>query len=241
MQMSSYKRDAKGIMANLKVRQDTSVVTSKACSIVFPDKWVGTPLANIATGEDVVLVVGLFALFMDKKYMVFNAPSMFPIVATKILKTELDGVEVRAIECDAGAVVFNSLKLIRDNNLPYYLDDNIIQKGGVLPYQSKDDRLSLLQNAKALSGLGGLPDAAYASIRANHLMRDPNNYTKLTNKSPTGEYTPIAISDVANAVPNAVGKFNGSYMDDGLQSILLDEATAGNSNVDNVLLTGNKA
>lgn len=238
--MSSFTRDAEWVLSHLKTRTDTSVITGKPCSIIFPQRWVGTPLANLSTGEDVVLVVGSFMLLVEKKYTVFNAPALMPIVATKTLKDELDGVPVYIIEFDAGSVVFDSLKLIKDNNIPYYQDDNIVAKGGDVPYFSKDDRLLLTAHAKSLASLGGLPDAAYISIRTNHLMRLPNNLAKLTNKSTTGEYTAISITDVANSVPQALGKITGSYMDDGLQTVLLDETTAGNSSVDNILLAGNK-
>ena len=237
MKMSNYKRDGKAVLAGLVTMKNNSLVAKKDCFILYPVAWEGTTLVT-ASGDGGFRISGPVGIFIGKAYSTMTCMAQIGYTPESMNKVEVDGIPMVAMHFPAGCQVIDNLEVVRDGNVPYYVDHNVTAKGVSIPYMTKDDRLNLMTTTGASSGLFGLPNQAYITLRTNHYLRTPGNLSKLTNGSSSGKFVPISIMDIANAVPSNLGKLSGSYMEDGMQEILIGSNTTNNSNVDDIILLG---
>ena len=225
MKFSDLKRDRDFVLKHLVEQEDGSVYCTKPCKIYAPTKWEGTPLMNLDDGNNGRYVFALFIIVIENKYTLINAMGRMQLAMGNYLTIEMDGIECFEFYFDEGDVVIQNLGIVQDNTILYYDTETILNKGNVVPYLEYNDSLLMLSTASSIGGIG-LPNATYASIYISHCWRSIKDKTKLARQVSSGEpIIQIGFRNVMYSTAGGFGKLNGSYLDEGINSLLVNPSS----------------
>ena len=222
MKFSELTRDRDYVLKQLVEQDDDSVYCLKECKIYIPAKWENTPLLNLDSGNNERFALALFIIVIDGKYTLINATGRMQLAMSNYTTVEMDGVECFEFYFEAGDIVIQNRNIVQDNTLLYYVTEVIINKGNLVPYLEYNDALLLLSTSTSIGGIG-LPNQVYASLYISHCWRLVKDKTKLARQMSRGDkLIQIGFRNVMYSTAGTFGKFNGSYLDEGIQSALIN-------------------
>lgn len=218
LRMSELNRNASKVLKVLVEQDDDSVYTTKDCSIFIPKKWLNTKLARI---EERFYVLSILMVKVGNDYGTLNVATIIELGLTDYQTTLIDNVECIEFKYSAGEVVIKNLNAPIDNTLPYSITNIVTKKGCLIPYLSYDEFVRIPETFPKFSNLG-TSSYAYTVIYMAYVCRAVEDLRLRANLSKKNGYKNIPLSSVQLAVENTLNKFSGGYLDEGVQSALIN-------------------
>lgn len=219
MKFADLKRNKAGVLKHLKIQEDKSALAAKEMRIYIPERWVGSPLADL--DRERIYIFGLFILVVENQYTLFNGCGMFGIDPSTYQEIEMDEVKCIEFRFNAGATVFTNLNIVQTNTLPREITNFAVNVGGKIPYLTKDDFLQIPNTFGSFAGLTP-PDLALVTTLFQHVIRNTKDKRTLARHKPKdAPSTFIAFRNVALAAPDTYSKLSGSYEEEGLNDALV--------------------
>lgn len=226
MNISGLKRNPKAIHSILVHRNDGTVKVTAPCSVHIPKRYTTRELATV--GNE-VSIVGMFGIVTGNNYGVCRINAMVNIKPTSINTIIIDDTEYLEFQFEAGDTLLTNVNLVKRDTLVYRIYDEIVAKGNTPWYMSYQDLGQLFDTASSFGGANlGANHAILEMITASR-ARNPNDRTKYyrhtLNKATQLDTTPpvmIALKSVQDGATNTTAKLIGAYMDEGINSALVD-------------------
>lgn len=217
--MSKLTRAPAKVLKVLVEQEDDSVYTTKDCSVFIPAKWLNTRLASL---EEKFYILSIFMIKVGDDYGTINVAGTIELGVTEYQTTVIDGVDCIEFLYGAGEIVIKNLNSPIDNTLPYYITNTINKRGIAVPYLSYDEFVRIPETFPKFSNLS-IPNYAYSNIYMCYVCRAQDDLRLRANLSKNGNYVNIPLSSVQLAVENTLNKFSGGYLDEGIQSALMNQ------------------
>lgn len=230
METIPFVRNAEKVKAACKEGNDGSIIAVKPTKIYVPERFVEKQLVIVGAET---FIVGIFAQVVeDKYYAVFLGAAMFHVEPTSIATVKFNGDSYLELSFDPGARILVSQEVVQDRLITYRIYDEIISKGHMPWYMGYDDRIQLLFTADRLAGVGMLANHAMLELNAAAISRAPaninqyfrhavENYEEVDHQLPTT----IPLMSVSHGTTNTVSRIMGSYLEQGLNSSLINPST----------------
>lgn len=225
MPFSTLTRNKDVILNALYQTPSGSLLAKEDLKIVFPVRFEE---ANLATIENNVYVLGIFAIIVGNQYAVNNTPARIRLQPTEIEKEKYQENDYYVLSFDKGATVCENINVVQENTLGYYIYNYFIALGKVPWYMSALDMLRLFD------GMGEYTKTTYGASHAvtemivSMIMRgnqDIQQYWRQTIESEQDLYNNlpdfIPLRNVPFGARNTTAKLMGAYFDEGLNSALL--------------------
>lgn len=229
MEFSKLVRDQDKIHAVLKELPDERLVALKPISLYIPARFAERGLAQIGIETH---ICGIILYVVEEKYYaisLFNA--MVRTEPTSTVRTTIDGEEFYKFSYSAGATVFSSLQLVKNDTLVYRIYHELFS--GHMPlFINYDDSGKVFDTARKHGGanIGGQHEIT--ELLVSMVSRDPNNRHRyyrqaIKTRADMGKLKPVVISmrNVFYGATNTTNKLAGSYFHDGVVGALNHPAT----------------
>lgn len=229
MDVSKLRRDNAKIMAAVVETPDGRLIAKHALTIYIPRRFEGARLANIG---EIISIAAIFAIVLeDGTYGSIKHLGMMKITPTSTTIIDIDGSDYFGFYFESGAVITESIELLKDDKLPYKTFDEILARGNVPWYLNDDDLSKLFINSKNQAGLTLTGTNAPFEVIVAAMTRGKKDIKKyhrelLREKGDEVKhpYQFIALGNVMYGTTNTVSKLMGSHFDDALTSALVNPA-----------------
>ncbi len=240
MDIRRLVRDAKRVNETLHHAADDTIVTSRGCKILIPERYTEKGLAEISAETS---ILGIFAIIVDDMYYaVSNVIAMMRVTPSVIATVKIDGSNYLELTFAPGSVVIADSQLVKNKHLVSKVFDEFISKGRVpwfLDYVK--DMGSLFDSSDYHAGLDMSKQHAVLEIITAAITRkasDPTVYYRQSVTTPADlskvEPTFIPLRSISYGTTNTLTRLVGSYFVDGLTSALVNPST-NNETIETVL------
>ena len=224
--MPTYQRDPDRVNAVLKEQDDGSIVTTVACKLQVPERYLGRHLASIGSE---VYVLGIFAIIVeDTFYAVSLTNAMMRITPASTETVMVEDVPYLEFYFEPGSQVFYSTDLVKNNTITYYIYDEFIAKGRIPWFMNYFDLSALFGTAKLHAGMN-LGNRAVVDLIMSTIARDPKDIMRLYRHSITSytyvDKTPpqfVPFRSVIYNTSDTTSKLIGAYFGDSITSALVN-------------------
>lgn len=226
MDISSLKRDAARVNANLIVRGD-EMVTKVPCKILVPARFFERGLGTL---EPEVYVAAIYAIVMDDGYYAVSiAPAMKRLSPVDITHMTIDEMEYTVLHFPKGATVCPQLNLVVRDEMVYYVYNELTSKGNFPWFMDEDDLAMPYENAEEFCGVRvGSNPAIMQMVTASCTRVDGDKAVQFRHavKTPQDEqklkYTIIALRSIIWGPTNTFARAIGPYFKEGLTTALVN-------------------
>jgi hypothetical protein len=229
MDFTKMKRDPDYIKSNLVLAKDGSYFSKKAITLVIPKRFEEKGMVVVAKDA---LVIGYFAMVIDNKYSVSKISSMVPIGPSLLNIVKINGEDYYTFSFKPFDTVITYYRLVQNNQLPYSILDEIVNRGNIPAYFNYLDVGTVLDSAKYYSNTNyserqdviQLIVSLLARNKANvdeyyrHVVKDFDMATKVDP-----EY--VSVYSVTYAANSTMSKLLGAYFSEGVNSSLITDNT----------------
>lgn len=223
-------RDASVVGKALKEMPDGSMTTLEKCRIQIPARWNDRFLATVGAET---FVLGIMAIIInDTHYAVSNVCAQFRLNPDRVSRVMVEDEEYYDFYFEKGSKVFESVNLLKQDTLVYYLFDEIITKGNIPWYMTYNDLGKMLDSTIYYTDTRLAENCEMNELIISLIARDGQDRTKYYRTAiKDQEYvakTPpeyVALSSVVYSASNTLNKLAGSYMSEGIVSALVSPST----------------
>lgn len=228
MDIRRLVRDSGKVHSALKYTSDESIVTSRGCKIIIPERYVDKGLAVISSE---IRILGIFAIIVDDMYYgVSNAIAMLRIKPTVISTIKINGDNHLEFTFDPGSVVVADHQVVKDDGLLFKVFDMFIDKGRVPWFMDYEkDLASLFDSSGKYTGIDFDKNHVILEIIAASITRSSKDlivYYRQAVKSRSDveklEPSVVPLRSVSHGATNTPTKLIGSYFGDGLTAALVN-------------------
>ncbi len=228
MEASKYQRDAKRVQQALRRVKDSLKVVSPL-AVHIPKRYAVKELANVGS---TVSIVGIFGIVVDDRYYgVSLVNAMMVLTPSNINTIIVDDVEYYSLEFQPGDTFMPNVNLVKEGTLVYQIFDEIVAKGNTPWYLGYRDLGQLFDTALHHGGANLNTNHAILEMITAARARSPRDRTvfyrhqfkdtkQLEDKPPEI----IALRSVQDGASNTTAKLMGAYLDEGINSALVDPA-----------------
>lgn len=227
---SKLIRDASVVNKALKEMPDGGMVAAEQCRIQIPVRWNDRFLASVGAET---FVLGIMAIIVnDTHYAVSNVCAQFRLNPDRVSRVMVEDEEYYDFYFEKGSKIFESINLLKQDTLVYYLFDEIITKGNIPWYMTYDDLGKMLDSTVYYTDTHLAENCEMNELIISLIARDSQDRTKYyrtaiedqeyVSKAPP-EY--VALSSVVYSASNTLNKIAGSYMSEGIVSALVSPST----------------
>lgn len=218
-------RDPQAILTHLTVTEDRGVVTKKACEIHIPERWLERHLASV-TSE--VYTTGIFAIVMGDVYATLFVDAMVELNPSNMETRDIGGEEYRIFQFEAGDRMIETLALMVNDTLTYYIYNELIAMGRMPWYVTYLDTPYVFESARKHAGIN-LGNPRILEFLMGTIYRDPKDMTVLYRNvlqsvawTRTHPAVTIPFRSVVWNTSNTVSKLIGGYFNDSVTSALVN-------------------
>lgn len=227
MDVSGWKRDPDALHATLKELPNNSLVTTTGCKIYIQESFRSKQL--IIFGKR-VMIVGFYAMInTDGNYAVSTTPAMMQITPSQTKVVEIKGRNYYEFTFPAGSTVIKELDVVKDNQLLYYLFEEILARGRMAFFYDYVTMGGFFKEMVRYTGTKLVTTASIGEMIVAQIARtEANRRIPLRNaiknygddlKIP---YAWIPLRNVIDGSSDTVAKIAGSYTADGLDSAIVN-------------------
>lgn len=228
MDISNLKRDSKFVkQAYSKVKG--KFVANRDISIVIPAKFAEKKMAIV--GSD-IHIAAIYAMIVDDKYAVSNAPVMIEIHPSEINITFINDEEYYEFKFSKGDIIIGNTSPVRIPSFTYNIFDSIQSRGLTPWYLNFKDDIMLFDGSIRYANANLNTDMAIHEIISSYRHRDPKNLNKQfrhvaksADDYKTIKPKAIGLRNIHLGTSNVTSKLMGSEIDTGLSSALVTEVT----------------
>lgn len=222
MDVSKCVRNANAVKKELITHKDGTVTSKKECVVTVPLVWEEKGM--FIRGES-ILVTAICPIIIDGTYSVLNVLAKMVTDPSTIQTVTIDDTEYIAMYYEPGDRILARGDVVKDDGLPYFVFDTLIDKGRIPWFLSYDDIGKLFDSSIAYAGLKFNIDHAIFEMVASLIARDRSDRSKFyrhaINKKPTADTTYIPMRSVQYGASNTTAKLIGAYWSEGLTSALV--------------------
>lgn len=228
--MSQLIRDPARVISHLKELDDGTLLCDVPCRITVPERWIYRNLATVGTET---FITGIFPLIIkaddgNEYYGVSNVMARMQILPSSTVKIKIDGDDYLEFSFDPGDVLVKNINLVVDKTLPYYVYNEVIDKGN-LPYLlTYFDLANIFLTSPVYAGLN-LGSRSVINLVTSTIARDQKEPMRLYRHvlfKPTDpvKNPPLYIPfrSVVWNTSDTVSKINGAYFSDAINSALVN-------------------
>lgn len=223
--MNDLTRDPDYVYKNFAFTEDGGVVCKKPCKIQIPQRYLDRHLASITMDT---YIVGIFAIIMDNKYAVMFVDAMVEINPSNTDTVKVGDTEYLEFSFDAGTRFIETLDLIMNDTLAYYIYNEFVAAGKIPWYITYTDLPYIFESAKHHAGIN-LGNPRVLEFLLTTIARDPEDMKtlyrhifkdlKMVHVKPPA-YVPFR--SVIWNTSNTVSKLIGGYFSDSISSALVN-------------------
>lgn len=226
MDISKLVRNSDKVLSTFIIKGD-SVATTTGCKIYIPSRYERQHLMDIG---QVVNTLGIYAIVVEDKYWALhNVCSRVNLSVDSISKVKVNEEEYYEFTFDKGSVVITNTNLIVNDTLPYYIFNEIINKGKIPWYLDYTDLSKLFGTCSDYSGVSLGRDNAPIEVIVATISRQKDNKTQhyryqIGDKKDMDKHTPeiIPMRNVFYGATNLASRLIGSHLDaEGLTAALV--------------------
>jgi len=226
MEASMYRRDAKRVQQALRRVKD-SIKVVKPLSVHVPKRYTSKELAIVGSS---VSVVGIFGVVVDDNYYgVSLINAITPLEPSNINTVVVDEVEYYSFDFQPGDTFIPNVNLVKEGTLVYQIFDEIVAKGNIPWYLNYQDLGQLFDSAKYHGGANLNTNHAILEMITAACARSPKDRSayyrhgfKATQQLKDKPPEIIALRSVQDGASNTTAKLMGAYLDEGINSALVD-------------------
>lgn len=218
-------RDRDAVLKHLTVTEDRGVVTQRPCEIHIPERWLERHLASV-TSE--TYTAGIFAIVMDGRYATLFVNAMVELNPSTMDTKSLFGDDYRVFSFEAGDRIIETLALVVNDTLTYYIYNELVAMGRVPWYVSYLDSPYLFESARRHAGIN-LGNPRVLEFLLSTIFRDPEDRTVMYRNiikdvTFTRTHVPVVVPfrSVVWNTSNTVSKLIGGYFNDSITSALVN-------------------
>lgn len=224
MDYSSIKHNPSVVYKSFTKVADKYVAT-KPLKVLFPERWIAKDLAEIG---DVVHLIGYFCVVDESgNYGAMTIPAVIRTSPDRITKTSINGEIYTVLEYDKGSDLIVNTKVVRDDNLVYYIYSEFLEKARVPFYFNMSQATKFFDKTSKYNGFPLGYDPAALEYLVGFMYRDPDNisnpYRSRDNAKNDLKNIPpamIGLNDVTSGSNNFITKVTKSYTTAGITSAL---------------------
>lgn len=217
-------RDPDYILKNLEIDSSGQIITKKDCKIQIPEHFRDKHLVDEEVEPN---LLGLLCIIMDDKYGVLSVTTKVRFSSSAQPRRDVvNNVPYLSYLFNAGDVLITSYEVFKQDDLIYYITDELIFRAKVPWYFSYDDLGKLLMTCKEYNGADILACDEVNELLASMLARQKNQRNKYWRNSDMKDppvFVPLA--SVFYGPTNTVNKLVGAYFGDGVVSALATPTT----------------
>lgn len=224
MNINDFKRDADKIKAILHKAKSGAIIAKAPCRIYIPSRWRDKHLASI--GNE-IYILGMFMIATeDNFYAINHIDAMMKISPMSINHVYFNEVEYLEFTFERGDTIFDSIKLVKNDKLPYYIFDEFVSKGKIPAYMNYSDLARLFDTAKKHAGVTLASTPTILHMVLSMIARDkedPNRYFRqVTNGKDLDKALYIPLNSSTHGANNTTARLLGSHFNDNLTSALVN-------------------
>lgn len=226
MEIPAWTRNADAVKATLKETPNGSLVTTTGCKIYIQESFRAKQLITLGKR---VMIVGFMAIVVNDQYTVSTTPSMMEITPAKTRTVEIGGMSYYEFTFEPKSTVVKSLDLVKDNQLLYYLFEEILARGRVPFFYDYETLGTFFNGMFKYTGSSLVDTVSIAEMIIAQLARsEKNRKVPLRNLIKTEEdihripFVWIPLRNVVDGSSDTVAKIAGSYAGDGLDSAIVN-------------------
>lgn len=220
------KRNATKVHAHL-VEDGDALVTTKACTMTFPNRWVDKNLAEIG---ETTYVAGYFCLINeDGFYTVNSACAMVPTAPSSISIVDKDGVEYIEFGYEPGDTVIVNLNLAKNPKLTYYVFNEFLAMVNIPWYFNYIDLINLFKSCRKHADVTLSKRITILSMLVTLVARDPSNLNEyfrrsIKNFSDSEVSRPhwVGLRSTTHGATNTTARLGGNNFDNNLTAALVN-------------------
>lgn len=224
LDISKLIRDKDYVLSQLVKTPDDALVCKRQCYICVPSHYFEMELGQIAEN---VTVMGVFPFIIEGRYSVSKVISRVVLTPQDTQVIKINDEPYHLFSFEPGSVVVKNINLLKEDTNPYYIYRCFIARGKVPWYIDYDDLLTIFEHTPKYNGVHLGADQSIVALLAATVARDPNNLNSMyrstlgqSNKATRPYYVPL--TNVQLSADDTISKILGSYMDDGINSALIN-------------------
>lgn len=234
MDFSSMTRDPSLWSKLIKERADGSVTALQDCKIIIPRRFLTSHLATEGASPT---ILGAFALVSGDKYTVFQVNAMVSISPDEVNSIQIDEEYYVEYIFYAGATVINTVQLIKDKVILYYIYYEFSSLGKMPVYMDYDkDAGEMFDSSVKHAGSGYGCDRAIVAIHIALRARDPKaigtawrHSVKSMEELKGVRPVMVGARNVSVAVQGTVNQVTGSHIGEGITGAIVDPSKKSNT------------
>ena len=203
---------------------DSEVIfTGKTLEVFIPKRYETFDLVLV---QDVIKTLGIFEMVIDSNIKKgFLLPALITMVPHETYSTTIDGIDYYVGKFITGDKFMTSKTILKQGHIAYFMFLEFISLGNLPKFLGYEEVAFLFDKAVQMCGVKlNFNHSVFEMIYA-HLFRDPNDLTKKyrhtdMKKKPSF----IELRSVTWGPDSTSSKLIGSYLGDGLNSALVNQA-----------------
>lgn len=227
--MSQLTRDPQRVIGHLKELDDGALLCDVPCRILVPERWIYRNLATVGTET---FVTGIFPIILkednDEYFAVVNVMARMQIMPSSTVKIKIDDVDYLEFSFEPGDILIKNINLVVDKTLPYYVYNEIIDKGNIPYLLNYFDLANLFLTCPVYANLN-LGSRSVINLVTSTIARDNKEPMRLYRHvlfKPTDPLTNppmyVPFRSVVWNTSDTVSKINGAYFSDAINSALVN-------------------
>lgn len=225
--MGTLTRDPDYVYKNLAFTEDGGVVCKQPCKIHIPQRYLDRHLASITMDT---YIVGIFGLMMGDHYAVMFVDAMVEINPSNTETIKIGDTEYLEFSFDKGTRFIETLDLIMNDTLTYYIYNEFVAAGKIPWYITYLDFPYIFESAKHHAGIN-LGNPRVLEFLISTIARNPENmkelYRHVLKNAEMVLVKPPAYVPFRSVIwntSNTVSKLIGGYFSDSISSALVNHS-----------------
>lgn len=222
---SKLKRDPNLANTHWVKTKDFKIITKVDCQIVFPSRYFQANLGSLGSPIEALAV---FAIVVGSTYAVSKAIAIMPLTPNEFKKQVIDEDEYTVLSFTAGSVICPDYRLMMQDTLLYYVDEEFYRKGKIPVFFDPDlDTPHLMKTLSYYTGIHATINSRPWELIASFISRNPSNLREFYRHQKTnkGACAYVPLNSVAFSAVSTTSKLTGAYLDEGLLSAALHQST----------------
>ncbi len=233
------KHNPKKIENKISVSGERFIATDNLY-IIFPTRFLNKNLAYI---ENTVKLIGIFIIIDDdNNYALTNIPNFMTVEPNSISNIQIDGKDYIRLKFQRDSVILSNSKLVMNDDFVFNIFEDFFINGNIPFYLNYEDLLSFFLNARKYANSSVADNPKGIEILISIITRSKNNRTKylrqvLTSKDELKKDISvyISLSNITEGYHNSISRLTGSYLKEGMVSVLVDPETKA-SDINDILV-----
>ncbi len=218
-----------------------SFFATETLFLIFPKRFLDKNLAYI---ENKVKLIGIFIIIDENNnYSLTNIPNFLTMEPNSISSITIDDKEYIKLEFKKDSIILSNVNLVMNDDFVFNIFDDFFISGNIPFYLNYEDLLSFFLSVRKYANSSIADNPKGIEILISIITRSKSDRSKylrqvLKSKDELKKdiQTYISLSNLTEGYNNSISRLTGSYLKEGMVSVLVDPETK-ESDINSVLTT----